>query len=321
MKKIVAKTVDFLLLKFIKDADLSSKVKDIQLRQKYAFLEAYISIIGNFILAGIKVFFGLMLNSISLLADAIHTASDVITSIIVIVGFKLSTSPADEKHPYGHGRMEFLVTLAIAIMLFMVGIKFGKSSYYRLQANTPVNGNLVVVFVMIIGAIIKEWMALFSIDLGERIDAPALMADAWHHRTDAIASVLVAFAILSSMYGYYKLDAILGLGVCILIIYTGIELAINSISKLLGEMPKKSEIDDIKKYALSIPGVSDVHNIQIHDYGARKEISLHIKVDHDLPVIKAHEISEQVEKAIEKNINSTVVVHIEPFLTNNVEIS
>lgn len=316
MGKIISKTVDFLLVRFIKDADLSKKVKDAQLRKKYAYLEAYISIIGNFILAGIKIFFGLMLNSISLLADATHTASDVITSIIVIVGFRLSASPADEKHPYGHGRIEFLATLAIAVMLLTAGIKFGKSSYVRLLANTPVKGSLAVVLVMFIGAIVKEWMALFSFDLGQRIEAPALIADAWHHRTDAIASVLVAFAILSSMYGYYKLDAIFGIGVSALIIYTGIELAISSASKLIGEMPKETEIKAIKRYALSVPGVSNVHNIQIHDYGARKEISLHIKVDHSLSVIKAHEISDQVEKIIENNINSTVVVHIEPFLGN-----
>lgn len=314
MKKIVSRTVDFLLIKFIKDADLSDNVKDPKFRKKYAYLESYISIIGNFMLAGIKVLFGIMLNSISLLADAIHTASDVITSVVVIVGFKLSANPADEKHPYGHGRIEFLATLVISVMLFIIGIKFGKSSYHRLLANTPVKGSFGVALVMFIGAALKEWMALFSLDLGKRVDAPALIADAWHHRTDAIASVLVALAIIFSMYGYYKLDAIFGIVVSILIAYTGIELAVSSTSKLIGEMPEMDEIKEIEKLALSVHGVSDVHNIQVHDYGVRKEISLHIKVDHSLSVIKAHDISEKVELVIEDNINSKVVVHIEPFL-------
>ena len=314
MKNFIKKTTNLILARFIGVSDFPDKVTDASMRQKYAYLEALISIVGNFLLAGIKVFFGLMLNSISLLADAAHTASDVLTSIVVLLGFKISSSPADEKHPYGHGRIEFIASLIIAVMLIFVGVEFGKTAYERFIMNTAVKGSLVVSVVMIAGALFKEWMAQFSEELGKRTKATALIADAWHHRTDAIASFMVAFAIIASQYGYYKVDAILGVVVSALIIYTGVGIALGSVSKIIGEVPDEAELKEIEGFALSVFGVTGVHKIKVHDYGAYKEISLHIILDKRLSLIEAHEISEKVEKVIEKNIASKVIIHMEPTL-------
>lgn len=314
MNKFVIKSVDFMIAKFLKDFDLDRKVTDPTLRKKYAYLEAWVSIIGNLFLSVVKILLGLMLNSISLLADAAHTAADVITSVVVLLGFKISSSPADEKHPYGHGRIEFIASLIISVMLLFVGVEFGKSSYNRFVANTSVKGSYAVAIIMIFGAIFKEWMSQFSIELGNRTNASALIADAWHHRTDGIASVLVAIAIVASQFGYYKVDSIFGLGVSALIIYTGIKIANDSISKLIGEAPEGDELKNIESSALSILGVSSIHKVNIHDYGSYKEISLHIQVNDDLTLIKAHDISEEVERAIEKNTGSKVIVHVEPSI-------
>ena len=314
MKNFIKKTTNLILARFIGVSDFPDKVTDASMRQKYAYLEALISIVGNFLLAGIKVFFGLMLNSISLLADAAHTASDVLTSIVVLLGFKISSSPADEKHPYGHGRIEFIASLIIAVMLIFVGVEFGKTACERFIMNTAVKGSLVVSVVMIAGALFKEWMAQFSEELGKRTKATALIADAWHHRTDAIASFMVAFAIIASQHGYYKVDAILGVVVSALIIYTGVGIALGSVSKIIGEVPDEAELKEIEGFALSVFGVTGVHKIKVHDYGAYKEISLHIILDKRLSLIEAHEISEKVEKVIEKNIASKVIIHMEPAL-------
>lgn len=317
MRKFVGKSVDFMLIKYLKDTKLDKRVTDPILRKKYAYLEAWVSIIGNLFLALIKILLGLLLNSISLLADAAHTAADVVTSIVVLLGFKISNSPADEKHPYGHGRIEFIASLIISVMLFFVGIEFGKSSYDRLVVNTVVKGSYTVAIIMIFGAVFKEWMSQFSIELGNRTNASALIADAWHHRTDAIASFLVAIAIVASNFGYYKIDAIFGLGVSALIICTGVKIANDSISKLIGEAPEKDDLKNIEDSALSVLGVSSVHKVKIHDYGSYKEISLHIQVNDDLTLIKAHDISEKVERAIEKNTDSKVIVHVEPLIISN----
>ena len=313
MNNLVSKSTNFMIVKFIKNAKPDKKVTDSLIRRKYAYLEAYVSIAGNLILAAIKIAFGLMLNSISLLADAAHTAADVLTSIVVLLGFKLSSSPADEKHPFGHGRIEFISTFVISIMLFVVGIEFGKSSYDRIISNTAVQGSYIVAFVMVLGAVFKEWMARFSIDLGNRTNASALVADAWHHRTDGIASILVAFAIVASNFGYYKVDAVFGLLVSALIVYTGISIAKEAISKLIGEVPEEEELNDITSVAMSVSGVSNVHKVNIHSYGCHKEISLHVQVNNDMSLVKAHDISEQVERTIEAKMDCRATVHIEPL--------
>lgn len=313
MSNIVSISTDYLIVKFVKDKKLEPKVTDPVLRQKYAYLEAWVSIIGNLGLAALKIVLGLLLNSISLLADAAHTAADVLTSVVVLLGFKLSSSPADKKHPYGHGRIEFIATLVISIMLLIVGAEFGKSSYLRLIANTAVRGSYAVAFIMVLGAVFKEWMAKFSVDLGKRTNASALVADAWHHRTDGIASVLVAAAIIASQFGYYKVDAVFGLLVSALIIYTGASISLGSISKLIGEMPEEEELKDIENIALSVTGVSSVHKVNIHNYGSHKEISLHVQVDNEMSLVKAHDISEQVERAIEARTDCSATVHVEPL--------
>ena len=314
MNNLVSKSSDRLIVKFLKNVKPENKVSDPIIRRKYAYLEAYVSIVGNLLLAVVKVILGLLLNSISLLADAAHTASDVLTSIVVLFGFKLSSSPADEKHPYGHGRIEFIATLIISIMLFVVGAEFGKSSYTRLISNAEVKGSFIVALVMVFGAVFKEWMARFSADLGNRTNSSALVADGWHHRTDGIASILVAVAIIASYYGYYKIDAIFGLLVSTLIIHTGINISLSAISQIIGEAPAEEELNEIENIALSVSGVSSVHKVNVHNYGCHKEISLHVQVDNDMSLIIAHDISEQVERTIEAKMDCRAIVHIEPII-------
>lgn len=309
---IINRITDRFILTFIKDVKPEQKVTDSVKRKKYAYLEAYVSIIGNLLLAAIKVVLGLFLNSISLLADAAHTAADVLTSIVVLLGFKLSSSPADEKHPYGHGRIELIATLAISMMLFIVGFEFAKSSYDRLIANTEVKGSYIIALIMVLGAIFKEWMARFSIDLGNRTSSSTLLADAWHHRTDGIASILVAVAIIASDFGYYKVDAIFGLMVSALIIYTGYNISKDSISQIIGEIPSDCEINDIKNIALTVSGVRSIHKVNVHSYGFHKEISLHVQVNKEMSLVRAHDISEEVERTIEANMDCKAIVHVEP---------
>ncbi|HHW61196.1 MAG TPA: cation transporter [Syntrophomonadaceae bacterium] len=310
MNAFTRSITDFLIRNTQKNVEDIYEVNDPVQRQGFAYLEAWMSIIGNVVLAIVKFVFGFMLNSISLIADAVHTASDVLTSLVVILGFKLSSLPADEKHPHGHGRIEFIATLVIAIMLIIVGVKFGFSSYERLKANTPVQGSYLVVGVMLLAALLKELMSQISIDLGQRISSGTLIADAWHHRTDAIASVLVAIAILASGFGYYKVDAILGFGVSALIIWTGMEIFSDSASKLIGET-NQEDIAAIEQLALSVSGVADAHDIAIHDYGNSKHVVMHIEVDEKLTVIEAHSIAERVEHMVNQNMWVTTTVHVD----------
>lgn len=309
MDPITVGITDYLLKKTVERSNTQPMEKP-EYRKKVAYLEAWVSIIGNIILAAIKMVFGIMLNSISMLADAVHTASDVLTSVVVILGFKMSSLPADQKHPHGHGRIEFIATLLIALMLLAVGVKFGYDSYQRYLVNTPVSGSYFVVIFMIAAALFKELTSRFSIELGNRIDSPALIADAWHHRTDAIASFLVALAILASQFGYYRVDAILGFAVSLLIIWTGIEIFLDSCSKIIGESDN-SQLDRINELAHTIPGVIATHDIAVHDYGTHKMISLHIEVEGSLPLVRAHDIADKVEDVINEDLYALTTVHLD----------
>jgi cation diffusion facilitator family transporter len=311
MDRFTTSVSDFLISRTLKEVPRERKIVQPEHRKQVAYLEAWFSIIGNFLLAIIKGVLGVMVNSISLIADAVHTASDVLTSVVVIAGFKLAAIPPDNEHPYGHGRIEFIATLIISILLAAVGIKFGIDSYHRLIANTPVAGSYFVVIVMILAGVFKEFMSRFSIDLGQRISSSTLIADAWHHRTDAIASVLVAVAILASQFGYYWVDAILGFCVSALIIWTGIEIFKESCSKLIGEYDA-NEVEEINRLAQAIPGVISTHDISVHDYGANKAVSIHIEVDENLSLIKAHDIATQVRDNINQKLyTSSTTVHVD----------
>ncbi len=313
MDRLTTSFSNFMITKTLKGVPAQGTISDPEHRKQVAYLEAWFSIAGNFFLAIIKGILGVMVNSISLIADAVHTASDVITSIVVIAGFKLAALPADEEHPHGHGRIEFIATLIISILLAAVGVKFGIDSYNRLIANTPVAGSYFVVVIMLLAGLFKELMSRFSIDLGQRISSSTLIADAWHHRTDAIASVLVAIAILASQFGYYRVDAILGFCVSGLIIWTAIEIFRESSSKIIGENDPY-QVEEVNRLALSIPGVLATHDISIHDYGANKIIILHIEVDKNLSLLRAHDIADEVENRInEKLFASSTTVHVDSF--------
>ncbi|MGI5840347.1 MAG: cation diffusion facilitator family transporter [bacterium] len=308
---------EYLTERFVKDA---GNTADMDVRAKIGFLEAWVSIVSNTLLAALKIVLGLWLNSISLLADAAHTASDVITSVVVLVGFRAARLPADEEHPYGHGRVETITTLIIAILLAFVGFEFAKGSVQRLITGAAVRGSFAVAGIMAAGGLFKEWLARFSVALGRKIASPVLIADAWHHRSDAIASVMVAVAIVASAYGYSKVDAVFGLIVSGLILYTGWELGRGACNELIGRKPDPATVERISRLAAGITGVEGVHKIDLHDYGGgNKIVSLHIQVDECLPVRKAHNVAAQVECSLRENMGFETTVHVEPAETDGPE--
>ncbi|MGI6452135.1 MAG: cation diffusion facilitator family transporter [Syntrophomonadaceae bacterium] len=300
----------WLLKKTLKISEPLDVIEEPEKRKQVAFLEAWISIIGNLLLAAVKFLLGFLVNSISLISDAVHTASDVLTSLVVIIGFKLAMIPPDEKHPHGHGRIEFIASFVISLLLFAVGIQFAVSSYERYMANTAVAGTYMVAAIMVAAGLTKEIMARISVDLGSKISSSALVADAWHHRTDAIASLLVAVAIVASKFGYYRVDAILGMAVSLLIIFTGFEIFKESGSKLIGEVSQE-EIIRVTSLASSVPGVVALHDICVHDYGATKAITLHIEIDENISREKAHEIAHQVQDTLNTKMYAFTTVHVD----------
>lgn len=282
-------------------------------RKSVGYLEALVSIGGNAGLFIVKLLFGLSLGSVALVADAFHSLSDVLTSVVVLLGFKWGDKPADHEHPFGHGRVEQIATFVIALILFLAVYDLGRDSLERILHPVAMESNLWAVAFMGFSALFKEWMARFSIFLGKKIDSQALIADAWHHRSDAIASLLVGVGLVLVRFGVYALDGYLGLFVVVLLAWVGVELVRDSVSFLIGQAPSQEFMEKLRTVVLSVPGVLNFHDVLVHDYQNQKVISLHIEVNEDLTAREAHEIALQVQDELKAKLgDSQVVVHVDP---------
>ena len=299
---------DMLVHAFVRDHPRTDLM---EVRARYGALEAMISIVGNLALFGAKLAFGIMVHSVALVADAAHSLSDTVTSVIVLIGFRVARKPADVRHPYGHGRAEGVYTLIIAILLIIAGVEFAHVSFDRLREPVPVRASAPLIAVLVVATVFKEWMARLSIEFGRRIESDMLKADAWHHRSDAIATVLVIVAIVGAWRGVYWLDGLLGIGVAVLIAGTGFHLARSMVSRLMGEAPSRETVARIITAAASVRGVQGVHGVEVHDYGSRQIAVLHVEVAPDLPTGHSHDIAREVEEALSRRLGMVPVVHID----------
>ena len=284
-------------------------------RAKYGYLEGIVSIIGNTILFIIKLALGLFINSIALIADSVHTLSDVGTSIVVIVGFNISKKPSDKIHPYGYGRVEYIATVIIAVLLVITGVGFIQQSVERILNSISITHQqyaLLIGVIILISALMKEWMARFSLTLGKKIKSDILTAEAWHHRSDALASLGVGISIIGSSYGFPLLDPVFGIIVSLIIIYVSIILGKTSAHFLIGRSPDATLINSIQEIGRQLKGVSNIHDISLHDYGTNKIITLHAEVDKDLSLDEAHAIADALEKKITDFMHYSTIIHVEP---------
>jgi len=290
-----------------------------QYRGKIGMAQGWVSIVINLLLFGIKLVFGIISNSIALITDAFHSLSDMASSAVVVFGFKMSSKPADKEHPFGHGRAETIAALTIAILIGFTGIECLKTSIARLMDNEKIIVNQIIITIVIITIILKEGMARLSYNLGKIINSDTLKADALHHRTDMFSSILVLFAFVGVFVGYPKLDAMMGLGVAALMLYSAYKVARNAIDDLLGKPVDLETIANIKLTAMKVKGVLNIHDIVVHSYGAHKFISLHIEIPEGENPEYMHELADQVEKLLADEMNADIVTHIDPVTVSGEE--
>lgn len=294
--------------------DLGKKALERSERASLGVLEAWVSILGNTGAFLVKIFVGITINSISLIVDAFHTLSDVATSVIVLLGFRIGAKPADEDHPYGHGRAETIGTFAIALLLIVGALEFLWSSVQRFLSGISPTYTLYAVIIMLVSALFKEWMARFSLKLGGVVRSQALVADAWHHRSDAIASCLVVVALAGEGAGFGGLDAVFGVAIAVLIAKVGYDLLRGSYFVLMDRVGPRDLVQAIRTAALSVPGVLEVHKIHMRSYGSYHSVELHVLVEETENVVEAHAIAHKVKDKLEGGIEGVeqVLVHVEP---------
>jgi len=281
-------------------------------RRTVGYVEGIVSIIINTILFIIKYLVGITYNSIAVITESIHTLSDSLTSAVVIISFWIAYKPPDEEHPFGHGRAESVGAIVVGTLLAVAAYELLNESVRRYLSSESMMFNWVLIVVLLLSAGVKELLARWSLRLGIKYDSKALVGDAWHHRSDAILSVLVCLGILLSSY-YWWVDSVLGMIVSTLIMFIAIKLVINTSKDIMGyKLPSKLEVE-IKDLISSISkDISDIHHIHIHKYGEHTEITLHIRLPPNMRLSEAHEIASKVEEELKNRYGWEVTVHIEP---------
>lgn len=281
-------------------------------KSNWAFFEGWLSIIGNIFLFGLKYWAGLATGSIAIMADAWHTLSDSLSSVIVIIGAKISKKPADEEHPFGHGRADLISAFIIGILLLLVAFDFVTESYHTLINREASEFGMLAIVVMIISIVSKELLAQFAYYGARKTGSKVLKADGWHHRSDAISSLVILVGIFLGSY-FWWVDGVLGILVALLIGHAAYEIIKDSIHSLLGESPSNGIVKEIKILCLEVyPADAEPHHFHIHTYGDHTEMTFHIRLPHDMPIKQAHDIATLLEKAIIEKYGFVSTIHIEP---------
>ncbi len=283
----------------------------------YGLLEGWIGLLLNAVLFAVKLALGLLTGSVALIADAVHTLADSITSGVLIGASRMARKPADREHPFGHGRIESVAAIVIAVLLGVAGIEFLESSIHRVLHPQAVDAGWWVVAVVVAAAGIKEWNSRFALALAAESGSTAIAADAWHHRSDVFATLLVAVGIVGSKLGLPILDGIMGLGVSLVILWSALAIAREAIDPLLGKAPSPEEIREIAEIAEAVEGVQGVHDIVIHSYGDVRLVSLHVETSDQESALELHTLAETVQSAVAGD-HGHAVVHVDPINRDHV---
>jgi len=274
-------------------------------------LEGLVTGIGNIILFGLKLWAGMVSGSVALIADAWHTLTDTVSSLIVIVGMNIASKPPDREHPFGHGRAEFISSLIIGILLILIGVHFVSVSIEKLQNREEANFGLIAIVVTIISMLVKEAMAQYAFWVARRINAESIKADGWHHRSDAISSAIILIGIFLEKYAWW-IDAALGILVSVIIFYTAWVILKNTINTLLGVKPEIETINKIKEITANVyAGDLRLHHFHIHNYGFHNEMTFHIVLPKQMELNEASQITRRLFEEIKQQMNILATIHID----------
>ncbi len=278
---------------------------------KIGLIVSWISIILNIALFIIKFWVGVLFHSVALIADAWHTLTDSISSLAVLIGLKVSSKPADEEHPFGHGRAELIATIFVGILLALVGANFTYESILKLKLHESVQYGSSAIVVTVISIIVKEIMARYSIYYGKITKSKSLDADGWHHRSDAFSSVIILIGIFVGEY-FWWVDGVLGLIVSLLIFYTTYSILKESLSIFLGEKINDELRQSIHDISYDIFNKDlDPHHFLIHHYGHHSELTFHITLPGMMSLTEAHSMATKYERAVRDIHNINVTIHID----------
>lgn len=309
----------FIIRHFIPDAD---NVRDAQVRERYGIVSGIVGLLCNLLLFAVKLCIGLATASISIAADAVNNLSDGLSSLISVVGFKLAGKAPDSKHPFGYGRTEYLAGLAVAFLIGVVGVEFAKSSLDRIIHPAPVRFSAVLTVIFALSMLVKLWMGAFNRELGHRIDSTVLLAAMQDSINDVITTSVVLAGMIASRFTTIPVDGYIGLIVAAFILWSGVGIARDTLSPLIGQAADPDIAKSIEEVVLGFDGIIGVHDLIVHNYGAGKSLaSLHAEVPDNANFVAIHEVVDEAEKAVWEKTGVFVVIHMDPVSVDDTRVN
>lgn len=301
---------DFLVRKFVKNYE---QTEDVQVRTSYGVLSSIVGIFCNVLLFAAKFLIGVLMHSISVMADGFNNLSDAASSIISFIGVKMAEKPADEEHPFGHGRIEYIAALVVAFLVIEVGLSFLKSSIGKLKNPEEITFELIPFLILILSIGVKLWLAYFNTKLGKKIDSKVMMATAADSMGDVITTSATILSILVCTFTGYNIDAIAGLVVSLIVMWAGVGIAKDTLEPLIGQAADPELAEKIKQEVESYDGITGTHDLIVHDYGPNRSMaSIHAEVPRDVDIEASHEIIDRIEREVSKKLGIFLVIHMDP---------
>jgi len=284
-------------------------------RIKIANRISFITIIANVILSAIKIFIGFIGRSNAIIADGIHSLSDVFSTVVALIGIRLANKADDENHPYGHERIEPVMGKILANILLLTAAFMGYSGIKNIISGNYEVPSKIAIYAAIFSILVKEWMYRYTVRGAKKIESSALLADAWHHRTDALSSVGSLLGVTGAILGYAVLDSVAAVVISIFVAKVAIDIYLQSVKELIDSAADEETIEDIRRIILETKGVIEIDELKTRIHANKLYVDVEISVNRDLSVAQAHDIAEDVHDKIEKDVKKVkhCMVHVNPF--------
>lgn len=291
-------------------------------RERYGTLAASVGILSNIFLFIIKILTGLVFNSIAITADAVNNLSDAGSSVITLLAFKIAGKPADIEHPYGHARMEYISGMAVSFIIILLGLQLMNSSFQKILHPEQMTVSILTYVVLMISILTKLWQGTFNRVLGKKISSEALLATSADSMNDVFATSAVLLSTIVYQFTSIPIDGWMGMAVAVFITISGIKLVMETGNPLLGEAPDPQFIRELESSITSYDGVIGIHDLQVHNYGpGRTFASVHAEVPAHEDILVSHDIIDNIEREVGKQMGINLVIHMDPVITDDEQIN
>lgn len=310
---------ELLVKTFVKDYQNTEEAK---VRTAYGVLASLVGIVCNLLLFGGKLAVGLVLHSVSVMADAFNNLSDAASSVIGFIGVKMAEKPADEEHPFGHGRIEYIAALIVSFLVIEVGFTFFKNAIAKIRTPEELSFNRISMGILLASVAVKLWLSFFNKKLGKRINSTVMQATA----TDALGDVVTTLATMGSILFFYftkiNIDGYVGLAVSLLVMWAGVGIAKDTLEPLIGQSVEPKLYREISELVESYDGILGSHDLIVHNYGPTKSLaSIHAEVPNNVDIETSHEIIDRIERDAAKKLGIFLVIHMDPVETADAQVA